>query len=151
MCAIAEVVNMVHGPCSFVASSASYVHWLPYWCKVVVFDGVDVYLTCLFKHVSSYIVEDKEVELQFVGDEKTYSILWTELLTPGMELPYSSYEDLQPNLEVLAPWEDGDGIIQFAPVTVLPSKTGTYITCLIGMTVHTCMTHKSTVVWHTGV
>ena len=71
-------------------------------------------------------VENRKVQLQFQGDTKTYSILWTELLVLGSEVPYESYDDLQPNTEVLAPWESGDGIIQYSRATILSSKKGIF-------------------------
>lgn len=85
----------------------------------------------LTMEIFSFAVENKKVPLQFEDSEdtKTYNVLWTELLVPGTEVPYESYEDLQPKTEVLAPWESGDGIIQFARATVLSPKKG--ISCLL--------------------
>ena len=70
-------------------------------------------------------MENRKVQVQFQGDTQTYSILWTELLVLGSEVPYESY-DLQPNTEVLAPWESGDGIIQYSQATILSSKKGIF-------------------------
>ena len=71
-------------------------------------------------------MESTKVQVQFQGDTKTYSILWTELLVLGSEVPYESYDDLQSNTEVLAPWESGDGIIQYSRATILSSKKGIF-------------------------
>ena len=71
-------------------------------------------------------MENTNVQVQFQGDTKTYSILWTELLVLGSEVPYESYDDLQSNTEVLAPWESGDGTIQYSRATILSSKKGIF-------------------------
>ena len=39
----------------------------------------------------SSAVENRKVQLQFQGDTKTYSILWTELLVLGSEVPVAIY------------------------------------------------------------
>lgn len=65
------------------------------------------------------VVEEKTVKVRFTGDKKkTYSIQWTELLTPT-ELPFNSVEELTPGTAVLAPYTDDDpGNIHYSPAVI---------------------------------
>lgn len=57
------------------------------------------------------------MKVRFTGD-KTYSVQWTELLTPA-ELPFSSVEELTPGTAVLAPYtDDAPGNIEHSPAVI---------------------------------
>ena len=84
-------------------------------------------MTC----VMFFAVEGKTVRVQFKegSGKKTYAIQWTELLNVN-ETPFSSFEELVPGTEVLAPYYQSDGKINFSCATVVnPDKDkfqGTY-------------------------
>ena len=84
-------------------------------------------MTC----VMFFAVEGKTVRVQFIegSGKKTYAIQWTELLNMDETL-FQSLEELVPGTEVLAPYYQSDGKINFFCATVVnPDKDkiqGTY-------------------------
>lgn len=73
----------------------------------------------------AYAVDQKTVRIRFKEDKrKTYSIQWTELLTPR-EIPFENLDVLTPGTEVLAPYTvEGEGVQYSTAVVVSDSAVG---------------------------
>ena len=66
----------------------------------------------------SFVVEDKTIQVTFIGEEgKSYCINWTELLTPS-EVPVT-WDELAPGIEVLAPYYTKNGSVSHSPAVIL--------------------------------
>ena len=59
--------------------------------------------------------------MRFIEDKrKTYTLQWSELLRED-ETPFTSLEELTPDIKVLAPWVNEDGAITHSLArTVIP-------------------------------
>lgn len=73
----------------------------------------------------AYAVDQKTVRIRFKEDKrKTYSIQWTELLTPH-EIPFENLDVLTPGTEVLAPYTvEGEDVQYSTAVVVSDSAVG---------------------------
>ena len=68
-----------------------------------------------------YAVEEATVRVRFLDSTKVYTLAWVELLTME-EMPFERYEDLIAGVEVMAPWQDRRGNLQYAEAVVLSEE-----------------------------
>ena len=97
----------------------------------------DLYVDTEFTHSSLNLEEGNKVAIRFCEDNETHHLLWTELLTVDLELPFEKYEDLKVGTKVMAPWYTPDDDISFSEAFVVsdePEKKGRCI--LVKATVH---------------
>ena len=86
--------------------------------KYTVSDSVDLILVHYYIY---YVVEEATVRVRFLDSTKVYTLAWVELLTME-EMPFERYEDLVAGVEVMAPWQDRQGNLQYAEALVLSEE-----------------------------
>ena len=74
--------------------------------------------------------EEETVTVSFVGEVGMYSIEWSELLATD-ETPIISRDELFEGMEVLAPYETGDGRVSHSRATVSFKTEGTLCQILL--------------------
>lgn len=111
--------------------------WQPYRVRLLLDHSTSIHtlrliLLCRLLHTYfpiysciAYAVDQKTVRIRFKEDKrKTYSIQWTELLTPH-EIPFENLDVLTPGTEVLAPYTvEGEGVQYSTAVVVSDSAVG---------------------------
>ena len=73
---------------------------------------------------------EKSVEFTFVGEKEVHSLPWCELLTVEDEAPFVHFDEVAVGEEVMAPWTDGDDVLQYARAIVVNCKGTLYVKIL---------------------
>ena len=79
-------------------------------------------------------MEEKTVKVQFNEEKKkSYSIQWSELLTPA-EVPFETIQQLLPGTDVLAPYHYGVVDVQYSPAVIVTGKGRTItLKCILSL------------------